>query len=104
LKLALFAHPDDPLLLRTAGQVVAWHDSRAVGQSPLSKEDAAGVEWLRAAAKGSQEFADAYRLAAEARRQPQASQTTTDPTATQQSAETPGIQAPGRSDTERRSS
>jgi hypothetical protein len=99
LKLALTAHPDDPLLLRTAGQVVAWYDSQP-GQSNLSKEDAAGVEWLRANGKGSQEFADAYRMAAETRRQTQAEQTTT----TQQNRGTQTTVTSERSSSERRSS
>src|SRR5439155_3496620 len=68
LKTAMPERPDDPFLLRTAGQLVAWYDSQT-DRSNLSKDDVAAIEWLRSAGTGRQEFADAYRMAAEARRQ-----------------------------------
>src|SRR5688572_1841556 len=66
LRLALTDRPDDPFLLRTAAQVVAWYDSQA-GRVRLAKDDIAGIEWLRAAGKGCREFADTYRIVTEAR-------------------------------------
>jgi hypothetical protein len=75
LTVGLAERPDDPFLLRTAGQVVAWHDAQG-GRSKLSPQDIAGIEWLRATGNGRQAFADAYRVSAEARRpQPQAAAT-----------------------------
>src|SRR5439155_24761354 len=72
LKTAMQERPDDPFLLRTAGQLVAWYDSQN-DRSNLSKADVAAIEWLRSAGTGRHEFADAYRMAADARRQnPQA--------------------------------
>ena len=65
LRLALIGRPTDPFILRTAGQVVAWYDSQK-DRSSLSKDDVTGIEWLRAAGKQHQEFADAYAMAAEA--------------------------------------
>jgi hypothetical protein len=61
LKLGLIDRPNDPFLLRTAGQVVAWYDSLA-DRSKLPKEDVAGIEWLGAVGNGRQDFDDAYRV------------------------------------------
>jgi hypothetical protein len=72
LKLAMTQRPRDPFLLCTAGQVVAWNDMQAGQQqqrSSLSQEDAAGVDWLRAAGGRSQEFAESYVQAMQVRRQ-----------------------------------
>lgn len=66
LKLALTEQPDDPFLLRTAGQFVAWFDAQP-NRSAILKTDSATIEWLRAKGKGRDEFADGYRLAGEAR-------------------------------------
>jgi hypothetical protein len=76
LKLAVTYSPRDSFLLRTAGQVVAWYDSQA-GQTDLSREDAASMEWLRAAGNGSQEFKETHDLVIQAR-QAQNAQTAVD--------------------------
>src|SRR6185295_16033298 len=68
LKPALTLQPDNPFLLRTAGQIVAWYDASS-DRSSLSKDDVAAVEWMRQAGAGRAEFADAYRMATDARRQ-----------------------------------
>lgn len=85
LKLALTYSPRDSFLLRTAGQVVAWSDS----QVSTPNEDAAGIEWLRAAGNGSREFTETYNLAMQARQtsgaQPLDHQTRSHPTTSSQS-------------------
>jgi uncharacterized membrane protein YgcG len=80
LKPALTLQPADPFLLRTAGQIVAWYDG-ILDRSSLSKDDVAGIESLRSAGTGRDEFAEAYRMATEARRQASstASTSTTEP-------------------------
>jgi hypothetical protein len=80
LKVGLAARSDDPFLLRTAGQIVAWYDAQA-GRSKLAADDIAGIEFLRTAGNGRQAFADAYRASADARR-PQTQSAATVTTAT----------------------
>jgi hypothetical protein len=103
LKLAMTLRPRDPLLLCTAGQVVAWNDIQAGQQqqrSSLSQEDAAGVEWLRAAGGRSQEFAESYVQASQVRRQQLALAAKAAPATPQQTvpAQTTEAQATSKAD------
>jgi hypothetical protein len=72
LKIALLYRADEPFLLRTAGQFVAWNDAHPADGPTLGKDDVAGIEWLRSAGKGRQEFTDAYRITSQARQRAQA--------------------------------
>ena len=65
LKIALSQSPDEPFLLRTAGQLVAWYDGQS-DRSRLTPTDVAALEAIRASANGKQVFADAYRIASPA--------------------------------------
>ena len=67
LKTAIQQSPDDPFVLRTAAQVVAWYDAQT-DRSMLSKDDTQTLEWIRAQGAGRPAYADAYRAAADLRR------------------------------------
>src|SRR2546421_3967439 len=60
IKTAMSAAPDDPFVLRTAAQIVAWYDSQT-DRSALTRDDTQNIEWLRTNAQHKDEFANAYR-------------------------------------------
>src|ERR1044071_5778510 len=57
--------PDDPFVLRTAGQILAWYDQSA-DRDKLVAAAKTSAEKVRKALEDKPAFADAYRLAKEA--------------------------------------
>src|SRR2546423_11563434 len=66
LQTALSHAPQDPFLLRTAGQIVAWYDAQT-DRSKLSEADREAIDWMRNIGAGKEAYADAYRTTTEAR-------------------------------------
>jgi hypothetical protein len=60
LRMALLQAPDEPFLLRTAGQIVAWYDSTA-DRSKLTATDVQMLEAVRMQSREKRVFADAYK-------------------------------------------
>jgi hypothetical protein len=67
LQKAIEIAPQDPFVLRTSAQVVAWYDAQT-DRSKLTDADRAGVEALRAKGNGQDVFAQAYRDATDRQR------------------------------------
>src|SRR5207249_10035721 len=93
IKLALAAAPDDPFILRTAAQIVAWYDTQT-DRSKLSKDDTQTIEWLRTSAQQKPEFAEAYRAALQRNRGAAGTQPATSQDTTAYGAENPPIDVP----------
>src|SRR5437867_1681829 len=60
LRRAMTQSPDDPFLLRTAGQLAAWYDAQT-DRSMLTPVDTQSLDWIRNSAQNKPAFADAYR-------------------------------------------
>jgi hypothetical protein len=91
LKIAVQQSPDDPFVLRTCAQVVAWYDSQT-NRSMLSRNDVSALEWIRAQGAGKPAYADAYADAQAMRRNwrnPASTQPATQPNAAAQPTSQP---------------
>jgi hypothetical protein len=67
LRTAAEQSPDDPFVLRTVAQVIAWYDTTN-DRSMLDKDATQTLEWLRKQSGAQAAYADAYRAAVEMRR------------------------------------
>jgi uncharacterized membrane protein YgcG len=60
LRIALTQSPDEPFVLRTAGQLVAWWDSNP-DRTKLTPTDVSALEWIRTSAASKPAYTDAYK-------------------------------------------